>query len=126
MNYVHTYEGYLEEGNTVRWIGSAPTKEELAQKIPIRVVIPDPTIDHVGNAKKAVEYLEKIARTGVIDDEWIKEWEMSREHKSEMREALERLAKLDPFREIKDPVEWQREIRKDRNIGREYSAISAK
>lgn len=78
MRHVHTYEGYLEEGNTVRWIGAAPTKEELAQKIPFRIVIPDPTIDHMGNAKKAVEYLEKIASLGHITPEWVKEWEESR------------------------------------------------
>jgi hypothetical protein len=35
-------------------------------------------------------------------------------------EALEQLRKLNPFREIADPVAWQREIRKDRPLpGRE-------
>lgn len=35
-------------------------------------------------------------------------------------EILEQLSKLDPFRDIEDPVEWQREIRKDRPLpGRE-------
>ncbi len=34
--------------------------------------------------------------------------------------AWEALAKLKPFAEIKDPVEWQREIRRDRPLpGRE-------
>jgi hypothetical protein len=31
-------------------------------------------------------------------------------------EALEQLRKLNPFREIADPVAWQREIRKDRPL----------
>jgi len=33
-----------------------------------------------------------------------------------MAEALESLAASDPFSEISDPVEWQREIRKDRPL----------
>jgi hypothetical protein len=37
-----------------------------------------------------------------------------------MAHALERLAEADTFSHIKDPVEWQREIRKDRPLpGRE-------
>lgn len=33
-----------------------------------------------------------------------------------MAEALENLAAADAFSEISDPVEWQREIRKDRPL----------
>lgn len=33
-----------------------------------------------------------------------------------MAEALEKLAASDAFSEISDPVEWQREIRKDRPL----------
>lgn len=33
-----------------------------------------------------------------------------------MAEALEKLAASDAFSEIPDPVEWQREIRKDRPL----------
>ena len=33
-----------------------------------------------------------------------------------MAEALEKLAAADAFSEIADPVEWQREIRKDRPL----------
>ena len=32
------------------------------------------------------------------------------------KEAFDALRKLNPFRDIKDPVEWQREIRKDRPL----------
>jgi hypothetical protein len=36
------------------------------------------------------------------------------------KEAFEKLRELNPFREIADPVAWQREIRKDRLLpGRE-------
>ena len=33
-----------------------------------------------------------------------------------MAQALEKLAEIDAFSEISDPVEWQREIRKDRPL----------
>lgn len=33
-----------------------------------------------------------------------------------MAEALRALAELDPFRDIEDPAEWQREIRRDRPL----------
>jgi len=33
-----------------------------------------------------------------------------------MAEALEKLAATDAFSEISDPIEWQREIRKDRPL----------
>lgn len=33
-----------------------------------------------------------------------------------MAEALEKLAELGAFAEIKDPVEWQRELRRDRPL----------
>lgn len=32
------------------------------------------------------------------------------------KEAFEKLRQMNPFREIKDPVAWQREIRKDRPL----------
>lgn len=32
-------------------------------------------------------------------------------------EALEGLSKINAFKDIDDPVEWQREVRKDRKIG---------
>ena len=33
-----------------------------------------------------------------------------------MTEALEKLAELGTFAELKDPVEWQRELRRDRPL----------
>lgn len=35
---------------------------------------------------------------------------------AEMVAALEAIAALDPYRDIDDPVAWQREIRKDRPL----------
>jgi hypothetical protein len=47
--------------------------------------------------------------------------ELSREERRRLREeALRDLASVRAFRDIEDPVEWQREIRKDRPLpGRE-------
>ena len=47
--------------------------------------------------------------------------EMSKEERGRgMAEALRELTKLNTFRDIADPVAWQREIREDRSLpGRE-------
>ena len=46
--------------------------------------------------------------------------DQSADRRKRMAEALEKLAASDAFSEISDPVEWQREIRKDRPLpGRE-------
>ncbi|HEV7798085.1 MAG TPA: hypothetical protein VGO73_08015 [Pyrinomonadaceae bacterium] len=42
--------------------------------------------------------------------------EQMAERRRRMAEALENLAASDAFSEISDPVEWQREIRKDRPL----------
>ncbi|WP_373055843.1 hypothetical protein [Zunongwangia sp. H14] len=39
--------------------------------------------------------------------------------KKKAMEALQGLAKMGAFKDIDDPVAWQREQRKDRNIGRD-------
>jgi hypothetical protein len=38
------------------------------------------------------------------------------DRRKRMAEALEKLAATDAFSEISDPVEWQREIRRDRPL----------
>ena len=70
------YDAYLE-GNTLRWIGKEPPKESKPKAIRVKVEIAEEKAN--GNAAKAIEYLEKIAATGLITDEWIKEWQKSRE-----------------------------------------------
>ena len=51
----------------------------------------------------------KISKKQVLQDK----------KKRKALEALENLAKLGAFKDIDDPVAWQREQRKDRNIGRD-------
>ena len=46
----------------------------------------------------------------------IDEQDQMAERRRLMAEALENLAATDAFSEIPDPVEWQREIRKDRPL----------
>ena len=52
---------------------------------------------------------------GVRDDSGKREW-VRMDMQQRMAEALEKLAASDAFSEISDPVEWQREIRKDRPL----------
>ena len=50
----------------------------------------------------------------------LEERDQTANRRKRMAEALEKLAASDAFSEISDPVEWQREIRKDRPLpGRE-------
>jgi hypothetical protein len=59
---------------------------------------------------KVTATLESVGGAVVASDSEIKK----------RSKALEQLRKLNPFREIADPVAWQREIRKDRPLpGRE-------
>ena len=39
--------------------------------------------------------------------------------KKKALDALENLSKIEAFKDIEDPVKWQKEQRKDRNIGRD-------
>jgi hypothetical protein len=46
-------------------------------------------------------------------------WKEER-RKKQIKESLETLAEMETFADIKDPVEWQKQIRKDRPLpGRE-------
>ena len=59
------------------------------------------------------------AEVEVVIDQPISDAEATQRRKKAAA-AWEALAKLRPFAEIKDPVEWQREIRRDRPLpGRE-------
>jgi hypothetical protein len=84
------YEAVLH-GDTVEWKGARPNVT-VGRPLPIQIVV-----------------------TTLEDSE---QEEAAR--RVRLREALEQLAKLDPFREIPDAAEWQRKIRKDRPLpGRE-------
>ena len=76
LHHTHTYEAYLE-GNTLRWIGKEPPSEEKKKSVRVKIEIPNEQ-QSSGNAAKAVEYLEKIAKTGIITEDWVKDWEESR------------------------------------------------
>jgi hypothetical protein len=75
IHSTHIYDAYLE-GNTLRWIGEEPPKES-PKILRVKVEISEEKVK--GNAAKAIEYLEKIAATGLITDEWVEEWQKSRE-----------------------------------------------
>jgi hypothetical protein len=85
-----TYHVLLQPGGTIDWGADGPPMIPSATEVAVTV----PT------AETAPE--ERAARG------------------ERLRIALEAVAASNPFRDIVDPVEWQREIRKDRPLpGRE-------
>lgn len=74
-----------------------------------------------GTNRKHLKQVEELAeRLGLYIQKGTQIENTDCESKSEKAyEALEELAKMESFKEIDDPVAWQREIRKDRNIGRD-------
>jgi hypothetical protein len=70
-----------------------------------------------GEDKKRVKLVEKLAKELGLT---ISEQESLQSSKNKKAiEALDGLSKINAFKNIEDPVAWQREIRKDRNIGRD-------
>ncbi|MBY5958962.1 hypothetical protein KUV50_12495 [Membranicola marinus] len=70
-----------------------------------------------GDDPKLLKQVEELAKNlglkitkSDIDQEAIKNNKMA-------LNALQNLAKSKAFKDIKDPVSWQREVRKDREIG---------
>src|SRR5256885_1752482 len=124
MPHDHKYRAKLKE-NHIRWPDGVPAEFKDKKEHDIEI---SPTTNGKkeltkDGAPKAAEYLQKLAETGLVTNEWVKEWKESRIDSSEVlarskkaAEILEKLSKLDPFRDIKDPVAWQREIREDRPL----------
>ncbi|MDT0648336.1 hypothetical protein RM545_16720 [Zunongwangia sp. F260] len=70
-----------------------------------------------GEDKKLLMQVEELARKLGLQ---ISRKKMLQEKKKKKAlEALEDLAKIGAFKDIDDPVAWQREQRKDRDIGRD-------
>ena len=70
-----------------------------------------------GKDKNLLKQVEDLAqRLGL---EVSKKQEMKTKKKQKALDALESLKNLNAFKDIDDPVTWQREQRKDRNIGRD-------
>lgn len=84
------YKAKLKDGR-VEWMANPPPPSLNGADVLV-TVLPNPTVEPLGKAERG----------------------------KAMREALEELARLGTFRDIKVPVAWQREIRKDRPLpGRE-------
>ena len=86
----HRYDAILR-GDTLEWTGARPSELEQTKPIPVHVVL----------REDAPQISEE-------------------ERKRRLGAALDAVIKLNPFREIDDPVAWQREMRVDRPLpGRE-------
>ncbi len=73
-------------GDTLQWIGERPSESASNEPVHVRII---------------------TQATPPISEE---------ERKRQLGAALNALVKSNPFREIHDPVEWQREIRADRAL----------
>lgn len=83
---LHTYEALLR-GDRLEWIGPIPEESAKADALPVRVTI------------LRGEPGSEAQRAG-----------------RKMAQALEEIALSDPPAQIKDPVGWQRELRRDRSL----------
>lgn len=70
-----------------------------------------------GEDKKLLMQVEELARK--LGLKISRKKMLQDKKKKKALEALENLAKIGAFKDIDDPVAWQREQRKDRNIGRD-------
>ena len=86
----HGYDAIMR-GDTLEWTGARPVGLPQDEAIAVEVVL------------KTVQSLDA-----------------EEERKRRLGEALDSVVKLNPFRDMDDPVAWQREMRVDRSLcGRE-------
>ncbi len=70
-----------------------------------------------GKDKNRLEQVEDLAKR--LGLKISKTQKLKEKKKEKAIEALKELRKMEAFKDIKDPVAWQREQRQDRNIGRD-------
>ena len=98
------YEAIITD-DRVEWVGERPGVTG-ATRVTIRVEEPAP--EDRATANRQTTDTPTPSATGKPLEEM------------DLKEIFEELVRLDPFRDIDDPVAWQREIRKDRPLpGRE-------
>ena len=86
----HGYEAVLR-GDTLEWVGERPTNWPQDEAVEVHITL-------------------TAVRPRLSEEE----------RKRRLGEALDALVKSNPFRDIDDPAEWQREMRVDRPLpGRE-------
>ena len=75
MLHNHSYKAKIED-NILTWTEGMPPELRGHGKHDILVTVPtEDSISEKGNGAELAAILEKIASTGLITDEWIKEWE---------------------------------------------------
>lgn len=75
-----------------------------------------------GKDKKRLKLIEKLAKELGLDisnKDSIPNIILEKKRQEEAVKAMENLINIGAFKNIKDPVAWQREQRKDRDIGRD-------
>lgn len=111
-----TYAAILK-GDRVEWLGESPPDAAALVKVSITVLSDDLAGRDEADGESATGGLADGARRGGVKHTPLAD---EPRRKARMLDALDALAELDAFAEIDDPVEWQREQRKERELpGRE-------
>lgn len=104
-----TYEAILRD-DRIEWLGEKPKTNGVG--LNVRITVPEEAPEVSADTPFRPNYVNSIAEAEA------QPW--TEEKRAEIREILAKIAESGAFREIPDPVAWQREIRKDRPLlGRE-------
>ena len=111
-----TYAAILK-GDRVEWLGESPPDASAPVKVSITVLSDDLAGKDEAGGESATAVLADLARRGGVNHTPLPD---EPRRKARMLDVLEALAEQSAFAEIDDPVEWQREQRKERELaGRE-------
>lgn len=111
-----TYAAILK-GDRIEWVGDSSPDASAPVNVSITVLSDDLTGKDRADGKSATGVLADLARRGGVKHTPLP-YEPRR--KARMLDALDTLTEQGAFAEIEDPVEWQREQRKERELpGRE-------
>ena len=110
-----TYEATVTD-DRIEWIGAAPDARVRDGKVRVNVTFPDVVEEPNGVAPSGPPDSPKFNYVNSLAE--AEPW--TEEKRQKLLDILARIHESNPFREIDDPVAWQREIRKDRPLpGRE-------
>lgn len=110
-----TYEGIMT-GDRIEWIGAGPDACVGDAKVRVNVTFPEVLGEPNGVAPSGPPDSPKFNYVNSLAE--AEPW--TEEKRQKLLDILARIHESNPFREIDDPVAWQREIRKDRSLpGRE-------
>lgn len=109
-----TYAAILK-GDRIEWVGDSSPDASAPVNVSITVLSDDLTDKDKADGESATSVLADLAWRGGVKHTPLP-YEPEPRRKARMLDALNALAEQDAFAEIEDPVEWQREQRKEREL----------